>query len=243
MKVPELKIGNTLIEYNIVRTNRKTLGINIDLEEGVVVRSPEKLNNKKIEDIVKNKSDWILKKLDKLGEIKDKPAPKEFMSGEKLPYIGRRYRLKVIEDENIKKAKVKLYQGKFIVKVDPNLKGDKRREKIRDAFISWYREHADKKIKKRVKKYKDQIGVEPNKIKVKKQKKRWGSCSNKGNLNFNWKLIMAPMSIIDYLVVHEMTHLIYPDHSREFWEMVETIIPDYKEKQEWLRINGNRLNI
>ena len=241
--MPEVKIGNTLIEYSIVRTNRKTVGINIDLEEGVVVRSPKRLNDKKIEEIVKNKSDWILKKLDKLGEIKDKPVSKEFMSGEKLSYIGRRYRLKVKEDKDVKKAKVKLYQGKFIVKVNPKLKDDKRRETIRDEFISWYREHADEKINERVDKYKDKIGVRPNKIKVKKQKKRWGSCSSKGNLNFNWKLIMAPMSVIDYLVVHELIHLLHPNHSREFWDTVETIIPDYEEKQEWLRVNGNRLII
>lgn len=241
--MPEIKIGNTLIEYGIVRTNRKTVGINIDLEEGVVVRSPKKINDEKIEEIVKKKSDWILKKLEKLGEIKDKPAPKEFMSGEKLPYIGRRYRLKVKKDEDIKKAKVKLYQGKFIVKVNPNLKDNKRRETIRDEFISWYREHAVHKINERVDKYKDKVGVEPNKVKVKKQKKRWGSCSSKGNLNFNWKLIMAPMSIIDYLVVHELTHLLHSNHSRDFWETVETIIPDYEQKQEWLRVNGNRLDL
>jgi predicted metal-dependent hydrolase len=127
--------------------------------------------------------------------------------------------------------------------MNSSLKEKKRRENIRQAFISWYREHADKKVKERVEKYKNMIGVNPNRVRVKKQKKRWGSCSSRGNLNFNWKLIMAPMEIIDYLVVHEMAHLIYPNHSRDYWELVETIIPDYKERQEWLRINGNRLTI
>ena len=85
--------------------------------------------------------------------------------------------------------------------------------------------------------------MEPNKVKVKKQNRRWGSFSSKGNLNFNWKIIMAPISIIDYLVVHELTHLLHSKHCRDFWETVETIIPDYEQKQEWLRMNGNRMDL
>ncbi|MFW6026541.1 MAG: M48 family metallopeptidase, partial [Candidatus Woesearchaeota archaeon] len=120
---------------------------------------------------------------------------------------------------------------------------ENRREKIKENIISWYRERADKKIKERVNKYKDKIGIEPNNVKVKKQKKRWGSCSSKGNLNFNWKLIMAPMSIVNYIVVHELTHLKYSNYSQDFWQLIETIIPDYEERQEWLRINGRKLTI
>ena len=101
------------------------------------------------------------------------------------------------------------------------VEANERREIIREEVIQWYRSHADTKIKERVKKYQEQIGEMPNAIKVKKQKKRWGSCSSKRNLNFNWKLIMALMSVIDYLVVHELAHLKYPNHSKEFWQLVE----------------------
>ena len=76
-----------------------------------------------------------------------------------------------------------------------------------------------------------------------KNKKRWGSCSGKDDLNFNWKLIMAPMSIVDYIVVHELTHLKHSNHSQEFWQTIEAIIPDYEEKQEWLRVNGREFKI
>ena len=146
--------------------------------------------------------------------------------------------------DNVDQLKVKLYQGKFWIMISDDVsKSDNRREVIRDKVIHWYRSHADKKIRERVKKYQKQIGEEPNSIKVKKQKKRWGSCSSKRNLNFNWKLIMAPMSVIDYLVVHELAHLKYSNHSKEFWNLVEAVIPNYKEKQEWLRINGRRLDI
>lgn len=238
-----ITIGNTVVKYDVIKSDRKTLGIQVDPQKGVIVRSPKKVSEDKIQEVVKNKSKWILEKLDRVNEIKSKPAAKEFMSGEKLPYLGRRYRLKVKDIEDYKGVAVKFYQGKFIIKINSNLnnKEQKRRETIRNELIKWYREHAQEKIKERVNKYKEQIGVEPNNIKVKKQKKRWGSCSNKGNLNFNWKIIMAPMSVVDYIVIHELTHLKYSNHSKGFWKLIEAIIPNYKEKQEWLRINGPTL--
>ena len=82
-----------------------------------------------------------------------------------------------------------------------------------------------------------------NKIYIRDQKTRWGSCSSKGNLNFNWRLIMAPLFIMDYIVVHELAHLVHPNHSRDFWKLVKKIVPDYKEKKEWLKIYGNSLSI
>ncbi|MFY9394281.1 MAG: M48 family metallopeptidase, partial [Halanaerobiales bacterium] len=91
--------------------------------------------------------------------------------------------------------------------------------------------------------YRKKLGVSYNKIFIRDQKTRWGSCSSKGNLNFNWRLIMAPLSIMDYIVVHELVHLIHPNHGRDFLKLVESVIPDYKEKKQWLRINGYRLKI
>jgi len=236
-----ITLGDKVINYDVVRSDRKSMGILVDPDEGVIVRPPRNVSEEEIKKIVKKKSSWIMKKLDKISEIKPAPTPLEFMSGEKLMYLGRRYRLKVQEHDK-KEVKVKFYQGKFIIKEPAGLK-DNRREIIKAKVMEWYRERADKKIKERVDKYKDKIGVEPNNVKVKKQKKRWGSCSSKGNLNFNWKLIMAPMSIVDYIVVHELLHLEYSNHSHKFWDLVETIIPDYQQRQEWLRINGRKLEI
>jgi len=159
--------------------------------------SPKDLTDSEIKDIVENKSSWILEKLDKIEEIKPKPKPKEFLSGEKLPYLGRRYRLKVRAKNDISDVKVKLFRGKFMIDYPAEFQNrdEERRDAIREELISWYREHADTKIKERVEKYKDKVGVKPNNVKVKKQKKRWGSCSSKNNLNFNWKIIMAPMTM------------------------------------------------
>jgi len=240
-----INLGNKTVEYEIIRTDRKTMGINIEDAKTVTVRSPKKLSVEKIEDVLKEKKVWILTKLAKMEEIKPAPKEKEFMTGEKLSYLGRRYMLEISNREGVDEVQVKLYQGTFVVEYPADLDNDetKRREAIREEFISWYREHAEAKIKERVDKYKEDLDVEPNNIVIKKQNKRWGSCSSKGNLNFNWKIIMAPMSVVDYLVVHELVHLLEDNHSREYWKTVESIIPDYREKREWLRVNGRRLTV
>jgi len=239
----QIKLGNQLINYKIIRSNRKTMGIIVDNESNLIVRSPKNTAETKIEKVLKKKTSWILSKLKEMDKIKPAPKEKEFMSGEKLTYLGRRYRLEVSPAET-SNTEVKLYQGKFIIDYPEKLKKDdeQRREEIRDALIEWYREHAKEKINERVEKYKIKLDVEPNNVVVKKQKKRWGSCSSKGNLNFNWRIILAPMSIVDYLVVHELTHLLHDNHSREFWATVGSIIPDVKAKREWLKVNGRRLS-
>lgn len=239
----QIKLGNKLINYKIIRTNRKTMGIIVDHKRNLIVRSPKNTAATKIEEVLKKKTTWILSKLKEMDKIKPAPKEKEFMTGEKLPYLGRRYRLEVNPAEN-SKVEVKLYQGKFIINYPFELEDQeqRRREEIKDALVDWYREHAKEKINERVDKYKVKLDVEPNNVVVKKQKKRWGSCSSKNNLNFNWKIIMAPMSIVDYLIVHELTHLIHDNHSRDFWATVAAVIPDIKEKKEWLKVNGRRLD-
>ena len=238
----QIKLGNQLINYEIIRSNRKTMGISIDHDKNLIVRSPKNTADKKIKEVLKKKTGWILDKLKEMEKIKSAPKEKEFMTGEKLSYLGRRYRLEVSEAD-ISKVEVKLYQGKFIINYPQDLKNEvERKKEIRNALIEWYREHAKEKIKERVEKYKDKLDVEPNNIVVKKQKKRWGSCSSKGNLNFNWKIVMAPMSIVDYLVVHELTHLVHDNHSKEFWATVGSIVHDVKDKREWLKVNGRRLS-
>ncbi|TDX52962.1 M48 family metallopeptidase [Orenia marismortui] len=237
-----IKFGNSRIEYDIVRSSRrKTVGIIVDPQDGVIVRVPKDLAEAEIATIVKKKGSWITEKQRLLQEVKAPPKPKEFMSGEKLMYLGRRYRLKVVTTDETNKVEVGLIKGKFIIKAPLSLQEDNRREAIRGAVIDWYKEHAKNKIKARVNYYAPKLDVEPNLINVKEQKKRWGSCSSLGNLNFNWKIIMAPMSIVDYIVVHELAHLRHHNHSSEFWELVEAIISDYNERKEWLRVNGRQL--
>ena len=112
---------------------------------------------------------------------------------------------------------------------------------IKDAIEKWYRERAREVITDKVTYFQRFIGKSVGEIRIKEQKSRWGSCSSQGNLNFNWKIVMAPDEIIDYLVVHELCHRLPMNHSKEFWDSVGKIIPDYKKREKWLKENGNLL--
>jgi len=240
----KINLGDKTLNYEIIRTDRKTIGLGIDESKLITVRAPKKIEQEKVMSVLKDKSSWILEKIKEIDSIKPAPKPKEFLSGEKLPYLGRRYRLKVEKDEGIKRVEVKLYKGKFYIEYPGDYNSESERiEGIREAVVNWYREHARVKLKERIEEYKEQLDVEPNKVFIKNQKTRWGSCSSRKNLNFNWKIIMAPMSIADYVVAHELTHLLYDNHSKEFWQTLGSVIPDYEERLEWLKVNGRRLDL
>ncbi|TDX48218.1 M48 family metallopeptidase [Orenia marismortui] len=237
----EIKFNNNLIKYKIIRSNRKTLAIIVDPEDGVVIRAPKHLSKSKIRELLKKKGNWILKKKEKVSEIKPKTAPKKFITGESFLYLGESYKLRLIKDIS-KEIAIDLSQGSLQIKVNPKINLNNK-ELIKDKLVDWYKDQAIKILMERIERYKVIIGKEPNKLRVKNHKKRWGSCSSLGNLNFNWKIVMAPIEIVDYLVVHELAHLVQPNHSPNFWSLVENIIPDYKARKEWLRINANTLNI
>jgi len=114
---------------------------------------------------------------------------------------------------------------------------------MRKAMEKWYRKKADRIINDRVGLYIEKIGKRPQVVKVKEQKRRWGSCTAKSKLYFNWRIIMAPGGIIDYVVVHEMSHLVHANHSKKFWQKVESVLPDYKKRRKWLKDNGIKLNL
>jgi predicted metal-dependent hydrolase len=241
----KIKLKNQKYEFKIIRSNRKTIGIIVNADQELLVRSPKRTPIRKIKSLLTKKEDWILKKLAKMAEIKDPPKAKEFINGETLLYLGREYKLKLIAGSDLNELKVNLEQDRIKVYFPAELENDneKRKAAVRDQLISWFRSQANLKINELINDYKKHLDVEPNNVVIKKQRKRWGSCSSKQNLNFNWKIIMAPLEIIEYLVVHELVHLIHPNHSKDYWQTVAEIIPDYNEKKEWLRINGRRLTI
>jgi predicted metal-dependent hydrolase len=115
--------------------------------------------------------------------------------------------------------------------------------KAREAFIDWYRQQARSVISERVQRYSSPSGIRYEKVKITNARKRWGSCSTKGNLCFSWRLAMAPLEVIDYVVVHELAHIEHRDHSRGFWEKVQTMLPDYKNRRKWLRDNDHTLTL
>ncbi|PUU93094.1 MAG: putative metal-dependent hydrolase [Halanaerobium sp.] len=241
----KIKLKNQEYKFKIIRSSRKTIGIIVNADQELLVRSPKRTSIRQIKSLLTKKEDWIIKKLAKMSEIKAPPKTKDFISGETFLYLGKEFKLKLAAEVDLNDIKVILEQDRMVVNYPAELEENKQKRKmaVRKRLISWYRSQAKIKINELINIHKNNLAVEPNKIVIKKQKKRWGSCSSKKNLNFNWKIIMAPIFVIEYLVVHELVHLIHPNHSKKFWQTVAEIIPDYEEKKEWLRINGRRLTI
>ena len=231
-----IRYGKREISFEIKRGSRKrTVAICVNPMATVTVFSPPHLDDEEIRMIVRKKARWILGKQELMGKEAYSNPVKEFVSGESFSYLGRYYRLKVIKSSADTERKCRLVNGRFFVEVDGNRDRERDKTAIKTSLINWYLEHAEEKIRERVSRFGQQIGKLPVSVKVRNQKKRWGSCSREGIIHFNWKIIMAPISVMDYLVVHELCHLIYPQHSSEFWQKVRSIIPDYEKKGNWLR--------
>ncbi|MCW4446696.1 M48 family metallopeptidase [Vibrio splendidus] len=216
-------------------SRRKTASIKVD-EGEVIIVVPKLLERDKIDKLLASKHQWIVEKIAQY-QTTSPATVREYVSGESLPYLGRNYRLKVLKG-NL--APTKLLNGRITVTVpDPST----QTHYIRRALTNWYKRHADKKIREKVRRYESQVGVETGVVRTKEFKSRWGSCTPYGDLEFNWVIVMAPNRVVDYVVVHELCHLIHHDHSPQFWKEVERVMPDYKEHKEWLRGNAQNLII
>ncbi len=239
-KVYFLKAQNRSIPYRIIRTKRKTIGITVEITGEIKVSAPLYTDERQIIEVVKNKSSWIIEKLTVVEEIRKNVAIKQFVDGEKLLFLGKEYELKMV-DTDIHDAKVFPQEDIITVHIPKSMQNENRKQLAREALVIWYKKHFSEIANERIKEYSQQLRVTPCKVTIKEQKTIWGSCSSKGNINLNWRLVMAPIYIIDYVVVHELCHMKVMSHSKDFWNQVELIMPDYTERRKWLKENGHKL--
>ena len=163
---------------------------------------------------------------------------REFVSGESFSLFGKNLKLKVLEGGRVG---TKLDGDYLSTNVRASEIGDLRKFRIKTYIEKWYIQEAYKRLEDKVIKYSEIIRVNPREIKVKNYKSRWGSCDKKGRLTFNWHLIKAPHSIVDYVVIHELCHMVQSNHSPKFWHEVEKYDPSYKKHKKWLKLNGAEL--
>jgi len=231
-----INFGTKRIDYTIKRGNRKkTLAINVTLASQVIVLAPNNFSREKIKTIVKKKALWILEKQEHFKRLAMLFPEKELVSGEQILLLGRKYRLKIKEENYL--SIPKLSGRRLFIYVHSNLAPEDRKEIIKDTLIKWYFEKSSKIIKQRVNRYSKLLNLFPKKVIIKDQKKRWASCSKDGTLRFNWRISMAPVSIIDYIVVHELCHLKIKNHSSDFWKLLSIAMPDYQNRRNWLKNN------
>ncbi len=237
-----IEINNGKINYSIVKTKRKTIGITVDRNGKVKVSAPLYVSEKEIREVVQEKTDWIAKKVNEVRKRNLNTVHKEFVSGEEFLYLGEKYTLKIAELD-LAKPEVLIQADTIVVYIFKGLTGESRKQVVKETLVKWYRQCFTEVVEERIEKYSLHLNVSPRKVVVKDQKTRWGSCSEKGNINLNWRLVMAPIEIIDYVVVHELCHLRIMNHSKDFWNLIESILPNYRESRGWLKVNGSSLEM
>ena len=220
--------------FEIFKTDRrKTASIKI-LEGRVHVVVPKRLSDARVKDLILKRTSWIKQKL-RIQSETVLPKPKEYVSGENFTYLGRNYRLKLIPNGE---EEVKLKGGYLTLGYSEKLPETDRQSFVKKSLEGWYKGHALKRLTEKSKRYEKILRVTPQSISLKNYKSRWGSCSNSGEINFNWKIIIAPHHIVDYVVVHELCHMLEHNHSPKYWRHVQSVIPDYKMDRQWLKVNG-----
>ncbi len=217
----------------IVRTKRKTIAIIVQPDGRVIVRAPLKASKSQIEAFVAAKADWITKTTAQAQKLSSQRAHRQFTPGERFPYLGETYPLLV---ESQVQNGFTLAGGAFHLQADFQAQASQ-------IFLRWYQFKARQVISERVQWYARKYRFEPQMVRFSSARTRWGSCSSRGSLSFTWRLIMAPLEIVDYVVVHELAHLVEKNHGPNFWELVGKIVPDYKQKRDWLKQNGHALSL
>ena len=216
------------IAYQVVRSNRKSVALVIDNEANLIVRAPILMPDTVIDEFVRKKRRWINEKQQQVAVFGEKHPPVVVETGESIMYLGSNYA--IIKDEV---DAVEVSGNELVVPENYDI----------EALATWLKEQAMQIISERVALYANVMGVTPGAIKLSEAKARWGSCSTKNNLNFAWRLIMCPLSVIDYVVVHELSHITYKNHSPAFWARVKTVLPTYEDDQEWLKVNQKLMEI
>jgi len=235
-----LDFGGEAICFAIERTTRrKTVAISVG-HDGVRVLAPSDLDDDRVVAIVRRKGAWLLRKRAMYQELGGAiPAP-EFVSGETFYYLGRPYRLKVVSDANAVRSRVTARGASFVAPVQPDESSSIRRAAVRGALRHWYRDHAKQHFPARAAVMAELLAIAPPTVRVVDQSKRWGSCDARGCVRLNWRLIMAPMTLVDYVIAHETCHVLEHSHSRRFWRSLETIMPDYESRARQLDRLGHR---
>ena len=225
----QVQYGTTTIKFKVHYSSRKTLGIEVHPDQSVKVIAPNGSALKKIEEKVGNKASWIQKQVRKFKKIEKQEHVREYVSGENIFYLGRQYRLKVLKGA----SNVKLV-GKFLKLTTP----DKQNISLSEQLVDdWYKEHAYNKLQSRFKKHYHIIEREKikfNKLQIKEIQKRWGSCTKLGTITLNTNLIKVPVDCIDYVIIHEICHLKFLNHSPKFFKLLEKYSPNWRNLQDKL---------
>lgn len=227
------------IDYQLLPgSKRKTTDIVIERDGVVSVRPPADFTPEQVDAVVESKRLWIYRNLAEWKDLNASAVVREWVNGETFLYLGRAYRLSLVSDQT---CALQLKDGRFCLNRALIEQGGP--EAARRAFEDYFAAKGVQRITEGVAYFAPKVGVKPPAVKVREMGYRWASCGKQGVLNFHWKCMMAPPRIIDYIVVHELCHFHHRNHNDAFWNEVDKVMPDYRERKAWLRTCGASLDV
>lgn len=214
----------------LIRSKRKTIALIVQLDGSLVVRAPLFARDEQIQAFIQEKADWIRARQAEAQAAR--PAVHTFAEGESFLYLGKAYPLRIV------KGAKKALEFK-----DAFLLAESARPRARQLLEAWYKARAREVIPQRVMYFAALLGFSYTQIRIGSAKTRWGSCSTRGTLSFTWRLVMSPLPVLDYVILHELVHTVQPNHSQAFWARLGQVLPDFKARAKWLKENGQRMQI
>ncbi|MDP4163659.1 MAG: SprT family zinc-dependent metalloprotease [Bacillota bacterium] len=226
------------ISFNIIYKKRKNIGIYIDHYGNIEVQAPKGTPDERVLQLVEGKWDLIQQKSKEKKNRMLGPMEKVYEHGESFLYLGNTYPIQIYQDINIGQDNVVFEDGTLHIYVK-----QLEDEKIKQALKRFYYQQCKALVEKSIQYYQSNFKTKPRSIRISDSKTTWGTCDSKLQLTFNWRLAMAPQKVIDYVVVHEMCHMVHLNHDRSFWRLVGKIMPDYKELENWLALSSWKMTV
>jgi predicted metal-dependent hydrolase len=226
----QLQYGGSVIHYTLTFAPRKTLAISVHPDLRVTVKAPQETDLADVQAVVRRRAPWILRQQRELENYLPHTPPRQYVSGETHRYLGRQYRLKVFEDH---RERVKLAGGYLHVWTQ----NKDKRERVQHLVDGWYRRQARRVFRERLAAMLPRFtpfDLPPPQIAIKAMKSRWGSCSKRGSINLNLKLMQVSKAYIDYVIVHELCHLVEHNHSKRFYQLLDRMMPDWRARRQGL---------
>lgn len=230
-------LGET-IRFDTKYKNRTSIGISIDGYGNIVVLAPKKTSDERVIQVLEVNWDQIQTKLNEIQKIMNGPLEKVYENNESFLYLGNTYPIQIVQDITIMKERVEFDEETLFIYVQHHDK-----EKIKQLLRRYYYQRSKALVEERVSFYQSNFKTKPRSIRITDSKTNWGTCDSNFQLTFNWRLAMAPLEVIDYVVVHEMCHMVHLNHDRSFWRLVGKLMPDYKEKENWLAMSSWKMTV
>jgi predicted metal-dependent hydrolase len=211
------------------KKRRRTLSMQLHSREGIIVQVPWRATKSEVQNFIDDNHKWLLKQAQQLKSV---PSLR-FNSGEKLSYLGESCYLTIIESNS--RSRCEYQDNEFKVTIKPELTEKQRQEKIYELIKKWFYQKAHAFLSFRLAFWQEKLKLDYNQLKITNPRQRWGCCDTNNNIRINWRIMLTPLDLIDYLLVHELCHVPHKNHSRTYWQLVASVLPDYRERRQRLR--------